>query len=218
MSQTVIGIFEKSADAQEAKQTLISNGFDLSQIDVNHNVDADDDRTTDGQRTETGGKISNFFSRLFDDEDESDRYTRAGSRGSIVTVHAVTEQEALAAADILDDCGAVDVNEFAGSQSGISDVDSYTGSQAGTLGTDTYSSAETGTVDPLYTSGNSSFLPDEVYSTPTNNPGTASALRDDDDLERLNRTRNYDDTDEYRTTADYSTTADATLIHLILFR
>lgn len=78
--QTVIGIFANSSEAQEAKQALISSGFELSQIDVNHNVDTDEDRITDGQQTETGSKIGNFFSRLFDDEDELEKYKSRWSR------------------------------------------------------------------------------------------------------------------------------------------
>jgi len=191
--QTVIGIFANSSEAQEAKQALISSGFELSQIDVNHNVDTDEDRITDGQQTETGSKIGNFFSRLFDDEDESEKYTRAGGRGSIVTVHAISAEEAQDAADILDDCGAVDVNEFAG--------------------------LNTGTMDSTYNTGNTTYGTNASYATvvddadniSTTNASYASALDDTDDVRTTNSYAALDDTDDLRTSnASYANTLDDT--------
>ncbi len=57
--------------------------------------------------------IGRFFSNLFsDDHQEADRYTHVASQSnSIVTVHADSHERAEQAAEILDRCGAVDVNE-----------------------------------------------------------------------------------------------------------
>ena len=61
---------------------------------------------------DAGSGIGNFFSSLFGmDDDNTDRYSRVGERSSIVTVHATSNDEAERAADVLDECGAVDVNE-----------------------------------------------------------------------------------------------------------
>ena len=60
---------------------------------------------------DVGSGIGNFFSSLFGGGDDADRHSRVGDRSSIVTVHAQSEDEAERAADILDDNGAVDVNE-----------------------------------------------------------------------------------------------------------
>ena len=64
---------------------------------------------------DVGDSISDFFSNLFgeDDDDNHRRYADVARRGSIVTVHAQSEDEAERAADILDDNGAVDVDERA---------------------------------------------------------------------------------------------------------
>jgi uncharacterized protein (TIGR02271 family) len=79
-------------------------------------------QNTSGTRTEefvddtkdVGGGIGGFFSSLFgDDDDDRNKYTHVANSGSLVTVHAQTEDEAERAADILDDAGAVDVNEKA---------------------------------------------------------------------------------------------------------
>ena len=57
--------------------------------------------------------IGRFFKNLFSDNDyEANRYTAvASASNSIVTVHADTQDRAEQAADILDRCGAIDVNE-----------------------------------------------------------------------------------------------------------
>ena len=70
-------------------------------------------------------------------EDTRTRYTRAGSRGSIVTVHAMSDDEAERAADILDDNGAIDVNEREGG--------STYGTGTSTYGTTTVDTGVTGT-------------------------------------------------------------------------
>ncbi len=64
---------------------------------------------------DVGSSIGDFFSSLFglDDDNDKDRYSRAAERSSIVTVHAQSKDEAERAAEILDDNGAVDVDERA---------------------------------------------------------------------------------------------------------
>ncbi len=81
---------------------------------------------------DTGSSIGNFFSSLFGlDDDDTNRYSRVAERSSIVTVHAQSEDEAERAADILDDNGAVDVNERDAQYS----TNAYSGT-TGTVGTD----------------------------------------------------------------------------------
>ena len=64
---------------------------------------------------DVGDSIGDFFSNLFggDDDDNHRKYADVARRGSVVTVHAQSEDEAERAADILDDNGAVDVDERA---------------------------------------------------------------------------------------------------------
>ena len=62
---------------------------------------------------DVGDSIGDFFSNLFGggDDDKHKKYADVGRRGSIVTVHTQSDDEAERAADILDDNGAVDVDE-----------------------------------------------------------------------------------------------------------
>lgn len=74
-----------------------------------------------GRKVEEGGSaIGRFFKNLFGDDDDSyGRYSTVAERAqSIVTVHAHSEENAEQAADIMDRCGAVDVDERA-SQYGV---------------------------------------------------------------------------------------------------
>jgi len=115
MAQTVIGMFDNAAEAQRAVEKLTDKGFSRSNIDITNpssgslssaNTDTDDDHE---------GGIGGFFRSLFSDDD-SDKYAHVARRSqSIVTVHAQTADEAEDAADILDDAGAVDVDERAAS-------------------------------------------------------------------------------------------------------
>lgn len=82
-----------------------------------------DDRTVDPEGRNTN-KFTDFFNNLFggSDNTERDRYSHVASRsGAVVTVHANSREEAEHAANILDECGAVDVDEKA-SQYGYSDA------------------------------------------------------------------------------------------------
>src|SRR5918995_5494754 len=94
-----------------------------SYISHDYTTGSDSDRRrTDDDGDSFGDKVSRFFKNLFgsDDDQDSDRYVRvANTTGCIVTVHAQDRDEAERAADILDDNGAIDVNEKA-SQYGYS--------------------------------------------------------------------------------------------------
>lgn len=130
MANTVIGIFDSASEAQEAVDQLISNGFSRSDVDLSTTTNSDTrdsdaiipDRhvNTSGTRTEeivddtkdVGSGIGSFFSSLFGgDDDNTKKYSSVGSRSSIVTVHTESDDEAERAADILDEAGAVDVDE-----------------------------------------------------------------------------------------------------------
>ncbi len=117
MSQTVIGIFKSSSEAQNAVQQLLSNGFTEDNVEIssgNSSTSTGLSSTTGlsgtGDSTESG--IGKFFKNLFGtDNDESDRYTRVAERGSVVTVYAKTAAEAETVATLLDQYGAVDVDD-----------------------------------------------------------------------------------------------------------
>jgi stress response protein YsnF len=124
MAQTVIGFFDSANEAREACEMLKRQGFTDGQIDLRTNSSAGgneqliggqkmDDTGRRDQSDESESGITRFFKNLFGgDDDEADRYTRVGSSsGAIVTVHANSGDEAERAADILDENGAVDVDE-----------------------------------------------------------------------------------------------------------
>ncbi|AUD06830.1 YsnF/AvaK domain-containing protein [Spirosoma pollinicola] len=133
MAHTVIGIFDNASEAQTAVDQLVSNGFSRSNIDLSAGTGSaatgsdalipDRHVNTSGTRSEelvddtkdVGSSVGGFFSSLFgsDDDEDTKKYSTVGGRGSIVTVHADTDEQAEQAADILDEAGAVDVNERA---------------------------------------------------------------------------------------------------------
>jgi uncharacterized protein (TIGR02271 family) len=115
-------MFDNATEAQQAVQELLDKGFTQSNIDIsNQNTAGTASSTTDTSREDDNDGIGGFFKSLFsDDDDYADRYSHVARRsGSIVTVHVQSSDEAERAADILDDNGAVDVNERA-SQYGYS--------------------------------------------------------------------------------------------------
>jgi uncharacterized protein (TIGR02271 family) len=124
MSQTVIGIFNSSSEAQNAVHQLLSNGFTESNIDVasansgnysNQSTNRDNDYDTAVTRNhdnDDDNAVTRFFKNLFgNDDDESERYSRAAQRGCVVTVHAQSSDEAERASMLLDQYGAIDVDE-----------------------------------------------------------------------------------------------------------
>jgi uncharacterized protein (TIGR02271 family) len=117
---TVVGVFNNSAEADRAVNDLVAAGIAREQIQVTSNERATamaGGASQDSEHEGLGDRIGHFFSRLFghgDDPNEATYYSEAVRRGSaVVTVNAESEQEADKAADILDDSGAVDINERA---------------------------------------------------------------------------------------------------------
>ncbi|QHT71214.1 DUF2382 domain-containing protein [Rhodocytophaga rosea] len=108
MSQTVIGIFENAGQAQQAVLHLMNNGF--AQHDIDFSSQQDYTSSTDTSDQDNMSR-RDFFRSLFDNEREAENYSRVASRGSVVTVHAHTEEQASQAASLLDQYGAVDVDE-----------------------------------------------------------------------------------------------------------
>lgn len=112
MLQTVVGIFDNAVDAEKAVDRLLGEGFTRDRIDIS-------DQTAHGNRGMTEQKkdddsIGGFFSSLFGDDDDARYHTDAARNGTIVTVHAQSEEEAERAADFLDEYGTVNVKERAG--------------------------------------------------------------------------------------------------------
>ena len=114
MAQTVIGIFDNANQAQNAVQQLVSSGISRDNIDL-ANASASGSTTTDYNDNDSNNDgIGGFFSSLFGmDDDDSQKYSHVARRGTTVTVHTQSRDEAERAADLLDQYGAVDVDEQA---------------------------------------------------------------------------------------------------------
>jgi stress response protein YsnF len=146
MAQTVIGMFDSATEAQQAVHELQNNGFSQSNIDISNQSTAAGAASSSGAyRTEDSRKddsIGGFFKSLFSDDDyEADRYSEVARRsGAIVTVHAQSQEEAQRAARILDNYGAVDVDERAAQ---------YGFSHAGRTDTSMRNPANTDTTIPI---------------------------------------------------------------------
>lgn len=111
MTQTVIGIFNGEDDAKNAVQKLRSNGFLDANVDASNESILRGDSTNDRNEDDSlGDRIERFFKNLFDDDEESTKYTAAARKGYVVNVQANTEEEALLASRILDETGAIDVD------------------------------------------------------------------------------------------------------------
>lgn len=150
MTQTVVGLFDNASEAQQAVQELLSSGFTNANVDISSVAPGTTSGSTDlssGTNDNESG-ISKFFKNLFgDDNDDADKYSTVASRSnSIVTVYAQSADEAERAADILDDNGAIDVDEK-GSQYGYGTSSGTTGSSSdlGTVGTGGMGTAGMGT-------------------------------------------------------------------------
>lgn len=92
---------------------------DLNPVSGSTRDDNSVSRTSDGRTVDQEGRntnaITDFFNSLFGGhKDEADRFSKVASASNIIiTVHALSDEEAEAAADIMDDSGAVDVDERA---------------------------------------------------------------------------------------------------------
>lgn len=112
MAHTVVGLFENESDAQRAAEKLEAAGISRGSVDVSRS-----DKYTQSvqhDKDNDGNAVTRFFKNLFgDDNDDADRYTKLSSSGnySIVTVHAQSADDAERAADLLDEYGAVNVDE-----------------------------------------------------------------------------------------------------------
>jgi stress response protein YsnF len=58
-----------------------------------------------------GESIGRFFRNLFDNKEEAEKYTAAGQRNAIVSVYTSSAEESQRAAEVMDRCGAIDLDE-----------------------------------------------------------------------------------------------------------
>ncbi|HEU5053926.1 MAG TPA: hypothetical protein VFT78_12480 [Hanamia sp.] len=105
MIKTVVAIFNTREEAETAAKDLYDNGFLKENVEVSSEEEYEEDEAGESS-------ITRFFKNLFGSgEETSEKYSKVASKGFVVAVHTETEEEALEACDILDDNGAIDVND-----------------------------------------------------------------------------------------------------------
>ena len=117
MASTLAGVFDDYDDAERARERLISSGFRQHDIRITPERSAwgTGDATYGGRFKESGG-LRGWFAELFgigDGEATHEHYSEAVRRGSVVLALDINEDQIDRASEILEDCGAIDVDERA---------------------------------------------------------------------------------------------------------
>lgn len=108
MPLTVIALFSDAAEAREAEAALLRSGFTDDDVGV---ASSSSSTPAEGGSPQEG-TIRRFFRELLGQEGEIEGYAAAAeARETVVTVHAETAAEAARASQILDEAGALDVDE-----------------------------------------------------------------------------------------------------------
>ncbi|WP_156831987.1 hypothetical protein [Kaistella palustris] len=113
MSYTIVGMFPTPEEADKASDKLDSAGFKKEDYHVSrHNTTGEYDAAK-GYDYEEDKKTGEFWNWLFgDDEDDKNRYSYAGTKSNLVTVYTDDLDRAEKARDIMNDQGAINVNDF----------------------------------------------------------------------------------------------------------
>jgi uncharacterized protein (TIGR02271 family) len=114
MARTLVAVFDDYDDAERARERLASAGFRQEDIQVTPERSAwgSGDATYGGHAAKEGG-LRGFFASLFGagDDESHGHYSEAVRRGSIVVAVEVDDNQTERATGILEDCGAIDVDE-----------------------------------------------------------------------------------------------------------
>lgn len=113
MENTVVGVYDSYAQAQNAMNELLSAGF--SRSDVQLSPDTERATGSNSDDTKGGSGIGNFFRSLFgmdEERDTRDVYSEAVRRGScVLTVTASSDDMLDRATDIMNRYDPIDIDE-----------------------------------------------------------------------------------------------------------
>jgi len=111
---TVVGVFDQPGQTRDSVEYLLNHGFVKDEITIctRH------DEFEHDQKNREEAEINQFFSSLFNDNDEAERYSAAAARGSVVAVEVDSPERAEEAARILDRNGSLNMNAAADSDRG----------------------------------------------------------------------------------------------------
>ncbi|RYE98090.1 MAG: hypothetical protein EOO77_37870 [Oxalobacteraceae bacterium] len=115
--QTIVGMFDTTAAANRAVQALSAEGYGSDRVKLT-TLPPQTGGSVGTPATEDGffGAVGHFFSSIFgdDDADRTGSYSEAVRRGhSVVTVDVHSDDEVEAVSNVLDNEGAVDIDERA---------------------------------------------------------------------------------------------------------
>jgi hypothetical protein len=113
MTQTVIGIFETDTQAMAARDALVAQNFKYDNIDLATQNSLSGRGDVTDEKSTLDSKAGKFFRSIFRDTTVAMRYAAVAQQGAMVVVHVEDMNEAVAAADTLDICGAINVDERA---------------------------------------------------------------------------------------------------------
>lgn len=116
MSSVLIGVFDNSSQARVAHAKIAAVGIDPSAMNMSGGeataaaLPGDEKRATDDKP----GALSRFFADLFGTNDDAATYTEAVKRGHVVlSVTVADDDRADQVSEIMENCGAVDIDERA---------------------------------------------------------------------------------------------------------
>jgi stress response protein YsnF len=138
MANTVVGVFESAFKAEQACFELKEKGFREENIDVSRKTGTEHPGYETEHKTDN---ITRFFNSLFGyNNEESRRYSKYAEKGSLVTVHAQSPEEAEFAAEILDKYGDIETGPESKEYDESQHEHGFTGAAAaGVTGTGDYS-------------------------------------------------------------------------------
>ena len=112
MEQIVIGIFDTSSQAEAAVETLMAANFSIDNMDVSDQT-ALRERGDVTDESTLNSSIGKFFTNIFNNSNDALRYAAVAQQGIVIAIQVNDYNEAVRAADILDQCGAINVDERA---------------------------------------------------------------------------------------------------------
>jgi uncharacterized protein (TIGR02271 family) len=114
MQHVVTGMFDSDAEAERAKEKLISAGVDRSQIRIIPGAQRDQSTAQTEADKHSAGDEGGFWKtlkNLFLPEEDHQTYAEALSRGAVMLSIQTDERRVSEVEDILESCGAVDMQE-----------------------------------------------------------------------------------------------------------
>ena len=113
MSYTIVGMFPTTEAADRASHELNAAGFEKENYNVSGYSTSGDYDTDLGYDYDEDEKTTGFWDWLFgDDDNNKSKYSYAGTKSNMVTVYADSKEHAEKARDIMNEQGALDINDI----------------------------------------------------------------------------------------------------------